>query len=120
MSPAIKAKAIRVGEDMLANFKHSYQAGVKIAYGTDSGVSHHGNNGKEAVLMHSAGMKTQDVLKAATINAAELIDYTDKLGTIETGKIADIIAMHGSPFKHIEELMDVDFVMKSGKVVKNK
>ena len=120
MSPAIKAKAIRVGEDMLANFKHSYQAGVKIAYGTDSGVSHHGNNGKEAVLMHSAGMKTQDILKAATINAAELIDYTDKLGSIETGKIADIIAMHGSPFKHIEELMDVDFVMKSGKVVKNK
>jgi len=120
MSPTIKAKAIRVGEDMIANFKNSYKAGVKIAYGTDSGVSHHGLNGREAVLMHNAGMKTQDILKSATVNAADLIGYSEKLGTIEQGKFADIIATHGNPFKNIEELLDVDFVMKSGVVVKNK
>jgi len=120
MSATIKAKAIRVGEDMIANFKNSYRAGVKIAYGTDSGVSHHGFNGKEAVLMHNAGMNNQDILTAATINAADLIGYSDKLGTVETGKVADIIAMHGSPLKNIKELLDVDFVMKAGKIVKNK
>jgi len=120
MSASIKAKAIRVGADMIANFKSSYKAGVKIAYGTDSGVSHHGINGKEAVLMHNAGMKTQDILKSATVNAADLIGYSDKLGTIEKGKFADIIATHGNPLTNIEELLDVDFVMKSGVVVKNK
>ena len=120
MSPAIKAKAIRVGSDMLKNFKNSYKAGVKIAYGTDSGVSHHGDNAKEAVLMAKAGMKNSDILKSATINAADLINMSDSLGTIEAGKYADIIATDASPLKNIEELLDVDFVMKSGKVVKNK
>ncbi len=120
MSPAIKAKAIRVGSDMLKNFKNSYKAGVKIAYGTDSGVSHHGDNAKEAVLMAKAGMKNSDILKSATLNAADLINMSDSLGTIEAGKYADIIATDASPLKNIEELLDVDFVMKSGKVVKNK
>jgi len=120
MSAAISAKAIRVGGDMIANFKRSYKSGVKIAYGTDSGVSKHGNNGKEAVLMYEAGMSVQDVLKAATINAADLIGKSKSLGTIEVGKVADIIAMHASPLKDIKELMDVDFVMKSGEVVKSK
>ena len=119
MSPAIKAKATRVGSDMLKNFKNSYKAGVKIAYGTDSGVSHHGDNAKEAVLMAKAGMKNSDILKSATINAADLIDMSDSLGTIEVGKYADIIATDASPLKNIEELLDIDFVMKSGKVVKN-
>jgi len=118
MSPAISAKAIRVGGDMIANFKRSYQSGVKIAYGTDSGVSKHGNNGKEALLMFNAGMKPQDILKAATVNAADLIGKPESLGTIEIGKIADIIAMHGSPLTDIKELLDVDFVMKSGTIVK--
>jgi imidazolonepropionase-like amidohydrolase len=120
MSPTIKAKAIRVGADMIANFKNSYKAGVKIAYGTDSGVSHHGINGKEAVLMAKAGMKAQDIIKSATINAADLIGYSKSLGTIEVGKIADIIATDINPIKDIEALLDVDFVMKSGYVVKNK
>jgi imidazolonepropionase-like amidohydrolase len=120
LSPAIRAKAIRVGADMTANFKRSYKSGVKIAYGTDSGVSKHGNNGKEAVLMHEAGMSAKDILKSATVNAADLIGKSKSLGTIEVGKIADIIAMHGSPLVDIKELLDVDFVMKSGEVVKSK
>lgn len=118
MSEAIKAKAIRVGADMTANFKNSFRAGVKIAYGTDSGVSRHGNNGKEGVLMAQAGMKISEILKSATVNAADLIGMSDSLGTLEQGKIADIIAFDGNPLNNIEELLDVDFVMKGGKVIK--
>lgn len=120
MSDAVKAKAVRVGADMLENFKASYQAGVKIAFGTDSGVSRHGTNAQEAVLMHNAGMSAADILKSATINGADLIGMSEDLGTIEAGKIADIIALDTSPLKHIEALLDVDFVMKSGQVYKNK
>jgi imidazolonepropionase-like amidohydrolase len=119
MSAPIKAKALRVGADMLANFKRSYKAGVKIAFGTDSGVSRHGTNAREAVLMHNAGMKNSDILKSATVNGADLIGMSKQLGTIEAGKFADIIAMDASPLKNIEELLDVDFVMKNGKVYKN-
>jgi imidazolonepropionase-like amidohydrolase len=120
MSPAIRAKAIRVGSDMIENFKRSYQAGVKIAYGTDSGVSKHGHNAREAQLMFAAGMSAQDILVSATINSADLIGQSKNLGTLEVGKVADIIAMHASPLNDINELLDVDFVMKSGKVVKQK
>jgi len=118
MSAPIKAKAIRVGADMLENFKKMYDAGVKIAFGTDSGVSRHGINAREAVLMHEAGMTNADILKSATVNTAELAGMSKQLGTIEVGKFADIIAMDGSPLKNIEELLDVDFVMKDGQVFK--
>lgn len=118
MSEAIRAKAIRVGGDMTANFKRAHQSGVKIAYGTDSGVSKHGGNGKEALLMFEAGMSPQAILKSATVNAADLLGQSSTLGTIEAGKYADIIATNGSPLVDIKELMDVDFVMKSGEVVK--
>lgn len=120
MSPAISAKAIRVGGDMIENFKRSYKAGVKIAYGTDSGVSKHGENAREAVLMFNAGMKAQDILKSATVNAADLIGKSESLGTLEAGKIADIIAMDNSPLNDMKALLDIDFVMKSGVVVKHK
>ncbi|KPZ70745.1 Imidazolonepropionase [Shewanella sp. P1-14-1] len=119
MSKPIKAKAIRVGADMLANFEKSYKAGVKIAFGTDSGVSKHGINAQEAVLMHQAGMSNSDILQSATVNAADLIDMSDKLGTIETGKFADIIATKKSPLKDISALLSVSFVMKDGKVYKD-
>jgi imidazolonepropionase-like amidohydrolase len=118
MSPAIKAKAIRVGGDMMQNFSAAYKAGVNIAYGTDSGVSHHGDNAKEAVLMSKAGMSNEDILISATINSAKLIDMSDKLGTLQVGKYADIIATHKSPLKQIEALLDVSFVMKNGVIYK--
>lgn len=120
MSPAIRAKAIRVGGDMTDNFKRAHKAGVKIAYGTDSGVSKHGYNAREAQLMFAAGMSAQEVLVSATINGADLIGKSKTLGTLEVGKVADIIAMHASPLNNIDELLDVDFVMKTGKVVKQK
>ncbi len=120
MSAPVKAKALRVGNDMMENFKKSYRAGVKIAFGTDSGVSSHGDNAKEALLMHKAGMSPQEILKSATVSAADLINHSHLLGAVEVGKYADLIAMDGSPLKDIKELLDVDFVMKGGIVVKNK
>lgn len=119
MSDAIREKAIRVGNDMAGSFARAHAAGVNIAYGTDSGVSRHGTNAEEAVLMVENGMSEMDVLVTATINAADLIDMSDSIGTIETGKHADIIAVDSSPLDDIAELLDVDFVMKGGKVFKN-
>ncbi|AWF82749.1 Xaa-Pro dipeptidase [Microbulbifer sp. A4B17] len=119
LSEAQKEKAIRVGTDMRGNFRKAVNAGVKIAFGTDSGVSKHGINAREAVLMNEAGMDNMAILQSATVNAADLIDMSDSLGTIESGKYADIIATDGSPLDNIDELLDVDFVMKGGKVFKN-
>ena len=119
MSDAVKEKAIRVGNDMAGSFEKAHKAGVNIAYGTDSGISRHGTNAEEAILMVEAGMSEMDVIISATINAADLIDMSDSIGTIEAGKFADIIAVDASPLENIDELLDVDFVMKSGKVYKN-
>jgi imidazolonepropionase-like amidohydrolase len=119
LSPSIRKKAIRVGGDMIANFKRAHSSGVKIAYGTDSGVSAHGNNGYEAVLMFQAGMSVSDILVSATVNAADLIGKSQSTGTITKGKTADIIAMNSSPFDDIKALLDVNFVMKTGVVVKS-
>lgn len=119
LSEVQKEKAIRVGTDMRGNFRKAVNAGVKIAFGTDSGVSKHGINAREAVLMSEAGMDNMAILQSATVNAADLIDMSDFLGTIESGKYADIIATESSPLESIEELLDVDFVMKGGKVFKD-
>lgn len=119
MTDVVKKKAIRVGNDMAGNFEKAHKAGVNIAFGTDSGISRHGTNAEEAVLMVKAGMSEMDVIVTATINAADLIDMSDSIGTIEAGKFADIIAVDRSPLDNIDELLDVDFVMKSGKVYKD-
>ena len=118
MPQTVKDKAIRVGNDMAGNFAKAHKAGVNVAYGTDSGISPHGTNAQEAVLMVEAGMTPMEVIVAATVNAADLIDMSDSIGTIEAGKFADLIAVDGSPLNNIEELLDVDFVMKGGKVYK--
>lgn len=118
MSDAVKEKALRVGADMQGSFAKAIKAGVKVAYGTDSGISRHGTNAMEALLMYDAGMSAMDILKSATVNAADLIDMTAKLGTLEKGKIADIIAMGVSPLEDIKALTDIHFVMRSGVVHK--
>jgi len=118
MSDAVKEKAVRVGNDMAGSFERAHKAGVNVAFGTDSGISKHGPNAQEAVLMVEAGMSEMDVIISATINAADLIDMSESTGTIEDGKFADIIAVDRSPLENIEELLDVDFVMKGGKVYK--
>ena len=119
MSQAIREKAISVGAAMQGNFGKAFAAGVKIAFGTDSGVSRHGENAREAVLMVAAGMPEMEVIKSATVNAADLLDMSDSIGAIEVGKYTDIIAVDGSPLEDISELLDVGFVMKGGKIYKN-
>ena len=119
LTEAQAEKAILVGAAMMNNFGKAYKAGVKVAYGTDSGISPHRTNAEEAVLMVQAGLTPMEVIETATINAADLIDMSDDIGTIEAGKYADIIAVDGSPLDNIEELLDVDFVMKGGKVFKD-
>jgi len=118
MSKAIRTKAIRVGSDMKGSFSKAYAAGVKVAYGTDSGISRHGTNAEEAILMFDAGMPAMDILKSATVNAADLIGMSDTLGTLELGKQADIIAMNKSPLDDIKALTNISFVMRDGKVHK--
>jgi len=118
LTPAQAQKAIKVGSDMMNNFSGAYKAGVKIAFGTDSGVSKHGLNAREAVLMRDAGMSEMDILVSATVNAADLAGLSHQVGTLERGKAADIIALDQSPLDNIESLLDVGFVMKSGKVIK--
>jgi imidazolonepropionase-like amidohydrolase len=119
LPPAVAAKAIKVGGDMQGNFIKAYDAGVKIAFGTDSGISKHGTNADEAVLMSAAGMPNAQVLVSATVNAADLIGMSEQLGSLEVGKQADIIATSGSPIEDIKQLLDVNFVMKGGQVYKN-
>ncbi|MEO1079412.1 MAG: amidohydrolase family protein [Pseudomonadota bacterium] len=119
LTDAQAQKAIEVGAAMQDNFARAHKAGVRVAFGTDTGVSPHGMNAREALLMQEAGMSPMEVLVSATVSAADLIDMSDTLGTLEAGKHADIIAMDGSPLESLEELLDVDFVFKGGVVVKN-
>lgn len=118
LPPASKAKALEVGPQMLEMLKIAYENGVTIAFGTDTGVSKHGENAREFGYMVEAGMSEMDAIKAATVTAANHLEMGGKIGSIEPGKYADIIAVDGNPLTHIEELYDVDFVMKNGVVYK--
>lgn len=114
---AIKAKANAAAAASLQNVKLAYDAGVNIAFGTDTGVTKHGRNAEEFALMVQAGMSEMDAIRAATVATAELIGMTADLGTIEAGKIADIIAVDGNPLEDITVLENVDAVIRDGKLV---
>jgi imidazolonepropionase-like amidohydrolase len=92
---------------------------VKIAFGTDAAVFPHGQNAKEFALMTGLGMLPIDALRSATSVTAELFGISEKVGTLEKGKLADIIAMPGDPTTDITATERVSFVMKEGKIVKN-
>ena len=111
-----KAKAI--GPQIQETFAKAYQYGVKIAFGTDSGVSYHGQNAKEFVYMTEAGMPPLETIQSATKVAAEMLRLDHKLGTISPGKWADIIAVNDDPAKDISTMLSVPFVMKGGEVFK--
>jgi imidazolonepropionase-like amidohydrolase len=115
----IVPKAAAIGPQIQKTFAEAYKRGVKIAFGTDSGVSPHGDNGKEFIYMTEAGMPAIEAIISATKTAAELIGAQDNLGTIEAGKLADIIAVPDNPLENIETMTKVKFVMKEGKVYKN-
>jgi imidazolonepropionase-like amidohydrolase len=93
-------------------------AGVKVAFGTDTGVSKHGDNVKEFALLVSVGMTPVQAIRAATIAAADALGRSDQYGRIAPGMAADLIATDGDPTADVRQLEDVDFVMKTGKVVK--
>ncbi len=114
--PAVREKALAVGPEMLKHFRNAVRGGVNIAFGTDSGVSKHGDNAREFELMVEAGMTPAAAIKAATINAADLCGLSKTVGTIETGKAADIVAVEGDPLDDISAMWDVVFVMKGGEV----
>ena len=100
------------------NVEKAYPAGVKIAFGTDAGVSKHGRNADEFELMVKHGMTPVDAVKAATVNAADLLGLASEIGTIEPGKSADLIAVAGDPLADVTVLKRVDFVMARGAVVR--
>ncbi len=99
-------------------FERAYAAGVKIAFGTDAGTFEHGTNGKEFELMVGFGMKPMDAIRSATVMTAELFGISAEAGTLEPGKLADVVAVKGSPLDDISALRRIDFVMKGGRVAK--
>jgi imidazolonepropionase-like amidohydrolase len=92
-------------------------AGVKIAFGTDAGVSLHGRNADEFELMVRHGMTPSQAIVAATRNAADLLGLGDRIGSLEPGKQADLIAVRGNPLEDVAVLKQVDVVMKGGEVI---
>lgn len=117
--PVIARKAVEVGTQIQDNFGKSYKAGVKIAFGTDAGVYPHGKNYMEFQYMVEAGMPPMEAIKAATVNAADLLGISDKTGSIVKGKFADIVAVNGDPLADIKTMKDMAFVMKEGKIYTN-
>jgi imidazolonepropionase-like amidohydrolase len=112
-----KAKAAAAARSEM--FRNAVKIGVKIALGTDAGVFPHGQNAKEFALMTGLGMAPIEALRAATSVNAELLGIAGKVGTLEKGKLADVVAIPGDPTQDITATERVFFVMKDGKIVKN-
>jgi imidazolonepropionase-like amidohydrolase len=118
-TPEVKAKIewrIAVTGQSL---QKAHRRGVKIAFGTDAGVSKHGRNADEFLLMVEHGMAPAEAIKAATVNAADLLGLSAEIGTLEPGKRADLIAVEGDPLADVSALQRVGFVMKEGTVYKD-
>lgn len=117
--PAIvRPKALAIGPLIQETFGRAYRAGVKIAFGTDQGVAPHGDNGREFAFMVEAGMPAMQALQAATLSGAQLLGIEQDYGTVEVGKVADLIAVPGDPLTDISVMTNVSFVMKDGKIYK--
>ncbi|MFZ6819801.1 amidohydrolase family protein [Undibacterium sp. Ji22W] len=117
-SPLVQPKAAAIGPLIQSTFARAYKAGVKIAFGTDAGVFPNGDNAKEFRYMVEAGMPELAAIRSATLSAAELLNQSQRLGSIENNFAADIIAVKGDPLKDITKLEKVEFVMKDGVVYK--
>jgi imidazolonepropionase-like amidohydrolase len=112
-------KEKKIGRLQRENFRRAFQAGAKIAFGTDAGVYPHGDNARQFAKMVEFGMKPLDAIQAATIRAADLIGWSGKVGALEPEHYADIIAVSGDPLSDVRVLESVKFVMKDGVVVRN-
>ena len=119
MLPESIAKERALGRLQRENFRKAFQAGARMAFGTDSGVYPHGDNARQFAKMVEWGMKPIDAIQAATVNAAELVGWPDKVGELSKGHFADLIAVNGDPLSDVKTLENVQFVMKGGSVVKN-
>ncbi len=115
---ASRLKAAIVGPLMQDMLRRAHEGGVTVAFGTDTGVSAHGDNAKEFALMVGAGFTPEEAIRSATVVASEHLEMARDTGTIEAGKYADLIATDGDPLKDVTELEGVDFVMKGGVVYK--
>jgi imidazolonepropionase-like amidohydrolase len=117
--PAIvRPKALEVGPKIQQTFGKAWKAGIRIMFGTDCGVCAHGDNGKEFGYMVEAGMPAMEAIKSATIVPARYLGIDDRLGSIEAGKLADLVAVPGNPLDDVHVLERVSFVMKEGVIYK--
>lgn len=114
----VRPKAAAIGPAIQATFRKAHAAGVKIAFGTDSGVSPHGENAREFELMVAGGMTPMQSIRSATLESARLLRMDSQLGTLEADRLADVIAVRGNPLEDIKVMRDVVFVMKEGEVFK--
>ena len=112
----VRPKAAMIGPQIQGTFAKAYKAGVKILFGTDTGVSAHGQNAREFVLMVESGMPAMEAIKSATSVSAKYLEIDDRLGSVEVGKVADLVAVPGDPIKDISAMQRVHFVMKDGVV----
>jgi imidazolonepropionase-like amidohydrolase len=119
MLPESIEKEKKIGRLQRENFRKAFQAGAKIAYGTDSGVYPHGDNARQFAKMVEWGMKPMDAIQASTISAADLIGWKEKVGSLEKGHYADLIAVEGNPLSDVKVLESVKFVMKGGVIARN-
>ncbi|MGY4395337.1 imidazolonepropionase-like amidohydrolase [Sphingomonas sp. UYAg733] len=117
MSEAVRTKARRVGPDMMGAARRAQANGVRIAFGTDSGVSRHGANAREFALLVRAGLSPLDAIRTATVWGADHDGLAGEIGSIAPGKVADIIAVSGDPLADVSELERVAFVMKAGNIL---
>jgi imidazolonepropionase-like amidohydrolase len=118
MLPESIAKEKVIGQTQRDNFRKAFNGGAKMAFGSDSGVYPHGDNAKQFAYMVKYGMTPMQAIQSATINAADLLGWKDRVGSISAGKFADIVAVKGDPFANIGELTKIDFVMKGGAVIR--
>ena len=119
MLPESIEKEKAIGKLQRANFRKAYLAGAPLAFGTDGGVYPHGDNAKQLAVMVEFGMKPAEAIRTATTNAAKLMSLDGKAGTIKAGSYADIIAVADDPRTHVEQLENVKFLMKNGRVYKD-
>ena len=119
LPPPLLAKAQEVIPAARKNIAHAFASGVKVAFGTDAAVYPHGLNAHEFAVMVRLGLTPLQAIQAATVNAADLLGWMGKVGTLEPGRWADIIAVEGDPAKDVTTLERVKFVMKGGEVLRN-
>ena len=113
----VRPKAREVGPRIASTFAKAHAAGVRIAFGTDCGVSPHGSNAEEFALMVAGGMAPVEAIRSATLRGAELLGVEDELGTVEEGKLADLVAVEGDPLENISRMESMAFVMKEGAII---